>query len=60
MMLAGAYKIAPPSTVATFEYSYLVFVAIWDVVFFATAPTQTTLTGMVMIVAAGLLVLRRT
>ncbi|MEL6314440.1 MAG: DMT family transporter [Pseudomonadota bacterium] len=58
MMLAGAYKIAPPATVATFEYSYLIFVAAWDIVFFDTAPTALSLTGMAMIVGAGLLVMR--
>jgi len=57
MMLAGAYKVAPPAVVATFEYSYLVFVAAWDVLFFGTTPSNTTVTGMTMIVAAGLLVL---
>ena len=59
IMLAGAYKIAPPATVATFEYSYLVFVAAWDIVFFQTIPTPASLTGMAMIVVAGLLVMRR-
>ena len=59
MMLAGAYQAAPPSTVATFEYSYLVFVAVWDILFFDIAPTVASITGMVLIVAAGLLVLRR-
>lgn len=59
ILLAGAYKAAPPSVVATFEYSYLVFVAIWDFLFFATSPSGTTLLGMVMIVGAGLMVLRR-
>ncbi len=58
MMLAGAYKIAPPATVATFEYSYLVFVALWDILFFGLTPTLTTLLGMAMIVAAGLCVMR--
>ncbi len=59
MLLAGAYQAAPPSTVATFEYSYLVFVVIWDLLFFATSPNGTTLLGMAMIVGAGLMVLRR-
>lgn len=59
MMLAGAYQAAPPATVSTFEYSYLVFVAVWDIVFFGTAPTVTSVSGMVLIVVAGLLVLRR-
>ena len=59
MMLAGAYQAAPPSTVATFEYSYLVFVVAWDILFFDTVPTATSVLGMVLIVIAGVLVLRR-
>ena len=57
LLLAAAYKSAPPATVATFEYSYLVFVALWDLLFFATPPGLWTLLGMVMIVGAGLLLL---
>ena len=59
MGLAGAYQAAPPSVVATFEYCYLVYVAVWDLLFFDTAPSITTITGMLLIVGAGLLVLRR-
>ncbi len=59
MMLAGAYQAAPPSIVSTFEYSYLVFVAVWDILFFDVTPTMTSATGMILIVVAGLLVLRR-
>lgn len=59
MMLAGAYLVAPPSTVSAFEYSYLVFVAIWDIVFFDISPTFATVSGMILIVGAGLLVLGR-
>ena len=58
MMLAGAYKLAPPAIVATFEYSYLIFVVIWDALFFNVLPTPLSLTGIGMIVAAGLLVMR--
>lgn len=58
MMLAGAYQVAPPATIATFEYSYLVFVAAWDILIFGHPPTPTSLAGMAMIVAAGLLVIR--
>ena len=57
--IAGAYQAAPPPTVATFEYSYLVFVAVWDTLFFATAPGLVTLIGMAMIILAGVLVLQR-
>ena len=59
MLLAGAYQAAPPSIIGTFEYSYLVFVAIWDIMFFDTTPTAISLTGMILIVVAGLLVLFR-
>ncbi len=59
VMLAGAYKAAPPSTIATFEYSYLVFVALWDFMFFATMPSGTSILGILMIVGAGLMILRR-
>ena len=59
LLLTGAYQVAPPSTVATFEYCYLVFVAIWDLLFFATSPSVATVVGMGLIVSAGLMVLRR-
>ncbi len=59
MLLAGAYQAAPPSIVSTFEYSYLVFVAVWDILFFGHSPTLLSVTGMFLIVAAGLIVLRR-
>jgi drug/metabolite transporter (DMT)-like permease len=59
MLLGGAYQTAPPAIVSTFEYSYLVFVAVWDISFFGIAPSVASISGMVLIVAAGLLVLRR-
>lgn len=59
MLLAGAYQAAPPAIVSTFEYSYLVFVAVWDILFFGIAPTAASVSGMTLIVVAGLLVLRR-
>lgn len=58
MMLAGAYKAGPPAVIATFEYSYLVFAATWDILLFGTPLTGASGAGIVMIVAAGLLVMR--
>lgn len=55
--IAGAYKAAAPSTVATFEYSYLIFAAIWDVAFFQTHPSGASVIGMLLIVGAGVMVL---
>ena len=54
--VARAYQIAPPSTIATFDYGYLVSAALWGFVFFAEKPDLWTLLGMVSITAAGLLV----
>lgn len=59
MSLAGAYQNARPSVVATFDYSYLIFVALWDYLIFATAPSVSTTLGIMLIVLSGLLVLRR-
>ncbi|WP_371171722.1 DMT family transporter [Aliiroseovarius sp. 2305UL8-7] len=59
ILLAGAYQAAPPAIISTFEYSYLVFVAIWDILFFGVTLTVSSVTGMILIVIAGLLVLRR-
>ena len=59
ILLAGAYKAAPPSIVATFEYSYLVFVAVYDFVFFSILLTPMGILGIAMIVGAGILVMRR-
>ncbi len=59
ILLAAAYQTAPPAVISTFEYSYLVFVAIWDIVFFGIVPTYSSTIGMVLIVVAGLMVVRR-
>ncbi|NIA67670.1 DMT family transporter [Pelagibius litoralis] len=56
---AKAYQSAPPATVATFDYSYLLFAIFWGVLFFSELPDGTTLVGMIMIGGAGLLVIRR-
>ena len=58
VLLSAAYKIAPPPTVGTFEYSYLIFAVIWDVTVFGLVPSATTLLGILLIVGAGLLVIR--
>lgn len=57
--LAAAYKSAPPSIVATFDYSYLIFVVLWDTLFFSGTPTSITMLGILLIVSSGLLILRR-
>ena len=56
MLMAGAYQAAPPATIATFEYSYLVFAALWDLLFFGAVLTPISIVGMTLIVCAGILV----
>lgn len=54
--VARAYQIAAPAVIATFDYAYLVSAAFWGFVFFAETPGLTTVAGMALITAAGLLV----
>lgn len=54
--LAKAYQSAPPSIIATFDYTYLLFAALWGFVFFAERPDIPTVAGMLMIASAGWLV----
>ena len=56
--LAKAYQSAPPSIIATFDYSYLLFAAFWSFVIFSQPPDAPTVLGMAMIAGAGLLVVR--
>ncbi len=56
---AIAYQSGPSSTVATFDFSYLVFAATWGFLFFGEVPDALTLIGMAMIFTAGVLAVRR-
>lgn len=56
---AVAYQAAPASTVGTFDFAYVGFALIWGVVFFAELPDATALAGIALIVAAGVLAVRR-
>jgi len=57
--LAAAYQRASPPVVATFDYCYLAFVALWDYVIFSTPPTIASSTGILLIITAGLIAMRR-
>lgn len=56
---AIAYQAGPSSIVATFDFSYLAFAAVWGFLFFAEVPDAVTVAGMVMIVGAGILAVKR-
>jgi drug/metabolite transporter (DMT)-like permease len=53
--VAKAYQCAPPAIIAAFDYSYLIFAALWSLALFAEPPTPTTLAGMALIAGSGLM-----
>lgn len=55
--LAHAYKSPRPQVIATFDYSFLIFASFWGYVFFGEVPDVATVSGMVLIAAAGAIVL---
>ena len=55
--LAKAYQSAPSAIIATFDYSYLMFAALWGFVFFSEVPDALSVAGMALIFGAGLLVI---
>ena len=55
---AIAYQAGPAHVVGTFDFAYVAFALIWGAVFFGEAPDVFTVTGFVLIVAAGVLSLR--
>ena len=57
--LAYAYRSAPPTIIASFDYGYLVFAGIFGFMLFDEIPTVTSVIGMLMIAGAGLAVLKR-
>ena len=56
---AIAYQIGPASVVGVFDYSYLVFAALWGLLFFGESPDGLTALGMALIFSAGALVALR-
>ena len=57
--VAKAYQSAPSAVVGTFDYAYLVFAAVWGVLFFSETLDAMAMTGILLIVIAGLIVLKR-
>ena len=56
---AIAYQVGPSSIVATVDFSYLAFAAVWGFLFFAEVPNAITVAGMILIVGAGMLAIKR-
>ena len=53
--VARAYQFGPPQTMATIDYGYVVFAALWGMILFGEVPDTPTWIGMFLIIAAGLL-----
>ncbi|WP_306151485.1 DMT family transporter [Roseovarius sp. MMSF_3281] len=54
VLLARAYQLGPTALVAGLDFSYLVFAALWAIVFFATIPSIPVIAGTCLIGGAGL------
>jgi drug/metabolite transporter (DMT)-like permease len=54
VFLARAYQLGPTTVVAGLDFSYLAFAAVWALLLLGTVPGGPTVTGTVMIGAAGL------
>jgi drug/metabolite transporter (DMT)-like permease len=55
--LTQAYRVAPPSTVAPFEYIMIGWAVLWGYVFWGDIPGPSTVIGVATTVAAGVYVL---
>jgi len=59
LVLPAAYQLAPTVIIATFDYCYLIFATLLGYLLFAEVPDIQSVLGMVMIVSAGLIIVRR-
>ncbi len=56
---AIAYQMGPPSVIATFDFAYVGFAVIWGLLFFAEIPDAVSVAGMALVVAAGVIAVRK-
>ncbi len=59
LFLSRAYQTADSSLLAPLDFTYLLLVAIWGRVLFASWPTPLAILGMAMIAAAGMITAMR-
>lgn len=57
-LLTYAYRVAPSSSVAPFEYSFIIWGVLWGWLFWAQLPTALAWAGIALLIGAGLLVIR--
>jgi drug/metabolite transporter (DMT)-like permease len=58
LLLTYAYRVAPSSTVAPFEYSFIIWGVLWGWIFWSELPGATAWIGIALLVAAGIIVVR--
>jgi drug/metabolite transporter (DMT)-like permease len=56
---ATAYQVGPPATIATFDFAYVGFAGLWGILIFAEFPSARTIVGIILIVIAGIVAVRR-
>jgi drug/metabolite transporter (DMT)-like permease len=57
-LLTYAYRVAPSSMVAPFEYSFIIWGVLWGWVFWSQLPGTFAWIGIALLIGAGLLVIR--
>ncbi len=58
-LLTHAYRVAPSSAVAPFEYSFMFWGVLWGWLFWRDLPDALGWLGIAVIIAAGLYVIRQ-
>lgn len=56
---AYAYQNGPPATIATFDFAYVAFAVTWGLIIFHEIPSVKGVIGILLIVVAGILAIRR-
>lgn len=59
IVMPMAYQNGPPTIIATFDYCFLIWAIILGIMLFGDFPNLPSIIGMVLIVAAGLLISRK-
>jgi drug/metabolite transporter (DMT)-like permease len=57
-LLTYAYRVAPSSAVAPFEYSFIIWGVLWGWMFWSQLPGSMAWIGIALLIGAGLLVIR--
>jgi drug/metabolite transporter (DMT)-like permease len=59
LVVSAAYQSAPPFIIATFDYTYLIFMTAFGFLLFSELPDRQSVIGIFMIVGAGMMVVRK-